>query len=618
MHRGVVTSRVVALDGLRACAVLAVILYHAVPGAVPGGFLGVDIFFVLSGYLITGLLLTDIMRSGRIHLGGFWLRRARRLLPALFLMLIVVSAALLLLPADLRVNLGKQVLGAVTYSSNWVYIAMGNDYFDRGDRVVLSHLWSLAIEEQYYLVWPVVVLALVWLRRRMGSSRWSVIVIALMALASAVWMGMLFESGTDVSRIYYGTDTHASGLLIGSALAFVMPLGRERPAWGRGPGSGLVGMLGFALLIVLVLSLGDQSAAAYQGGIFAACLAVALVLAVISDPATAMARILSHRWLVWVGRRSYGMYLWHWPIIVVLATLLPPAFRAPWVQAVIVFVVLVVSGAIAAVSYRYVEEPIRRVGFAQWLASWGTWRRPARRIVSVVCVAVLTCSFVAVTTAPQTTTLERDLQQQQRFAQGSPTSIPPSSPPASSVSPEPESSSVAAASPSPSASTARQVTGAQIAAVGDSVMLAAADELTASFPGILIDAQVSRQGAEVCDLVAQLGADDPQRSLFIIGAGTNGPLDADELSSVIDGLGPDREVILVNVFADRSWAAQSNDVLTRVAAAHSNVVIANWQDAASAHPEDLYSDGIHPRPGEGARLYVSAIRAALGELGYSS
>ena len=346
------------LDGLRALAVLAVIAYHEQLGWAPGGLLGVGVFFTLSGYLITDLLLGQWARSGGLNLGDFWLRRARRLLPALFVMLAVVTAWVTIVSPSRLASLRGAVAAAATYSSNWFYIYTHNSYFARfAPPGPFDHLWSLAVEEQFYLVWPwLLLLGVYFLRgRRPGAVRWLVLPTLLLSAASAVAMLMLYHPGYDPTRIYEGSDTRACGLLIGAALAMVCPSRRtaRTALWSRVVLDG-AGLAGLAVIGLMIWRVGQYSAFTYQGGLVLLSLATAGVLAAVVCPGSLVGVALGWKPLRWIGVRSYGIYLWHYPVIILTS----PANSAENLPRAALQVAA--SIGIAALSWHYVEEPIRR------------------------------------------------------------------------------------------------------------------------------------------------------------------------------------------------------------------------------------------------------------------
>ncbi len=350
------------LDGLRGLAVLAVLGYHLGIGWCPGGLLGVGVFFTLSGYLITDLLLSHWDRSGRLGLGDFWLRRARRLLPALYVMLAVVTAWVALGDPGRLADLRGAVLSAIAYVGNWWLIDQHVSYFARfGPPSPLGHLWSLAIEEQFYLAWPW--LLLIGLRlvperaRALAISPRLAGLTLLAAAASAIAMAVIYEPGFDYSRFYYGTDTRAFAILAGAALAMVWPSRLVSGAIANRArllldGAGFAGLAGIALLVRLT---NPYSAFLYPLGLVLLSLATLLVVAAAAHPATATGRALAVRPLRWIGVRSYAIYLWHFPIIVLTTPSLaegPGAVRGV-LQAGASFL-------LAALSWRFVEEPARR------------------------------------------------------------------------------------------------------------------------------------------------------------------------------------------------------------------------------------------------------------------
>ena len=340
-----------ALDGLRAVAVLAVMLYHGGVAIVGGGFLGVDVFFVLSGFLITTLLLLEFEANDRLDLPAFWGRRARRLLPALFLVLVAVLIYSAFLAGEAATSVRLDALATLFYVSNWWFVLSGNSYFEQfQDPSPLTHTWSLAIEEQWYLLLP---LALVVLLPRIRGRRWWVAIFTVLALMSAVLMALLYTPGSDPSREYYGTDTRLLALLVGAGLASLFTPGVVERV--RGPAGWLapVGAVGLVLLLVLT---DDSSQWLYRGGFLLVALVAAILLAaVVARPDGLVGRVLSLAPIVWIGKISYGLYLWHWPVYVILS----PA-RMGMSGIALLLVRFAVTFAIATASYYLVEMPVRQ------------------------------------------------------------------------------------------------------------------------------------------------------------------------------------------------------------------------------------------------------------------
>ncbi|MGO8961222.1 MAG: acyltransferase family protein [Streptosporangiaceae bacterium] len=369
------------LDGLRALAVLVVVAYHVNLGWAQGGLLGVGIFFTLSGYLITDLLLAQQAATGRLQMISFWQRRARRLLPALFVMLAVVAGWVALLQRGQLLALRGAMAAAVGYVSNWWLIAHNSSYFARfGPPSPLGHLWSLAVEEQFYLVWPwLVLLGLHLVRGRSESSRGYRLATAtiLLAAASAALMALLYHPGYDPTRVYDGTDARAFELLIGAALAFVrpsraMPADPTRRARLLLDGAGAAGLL---VIAVLVWRTSQYSPSLYRGGMVLLSVATAAVVLAVVSPASRLGRALGWGPLRWLGVRSYGIYLWHFPIIV----LTTPAGSVDSLGRGALQVTA--SVALAALSWRFIEEPIRLGAIGRWRSQLrtGGWHSAARR-----------------------------------------------------------------------------------------------------------------------------------------------------------------------------------------------------------------------------------------------
>jgi peptidoglycan/LPS O-acetylase OafA/YrhL len=340
-----------ALDGLRGVAVAAVIAFHA--HVITGGWLGVDVFFVLSGYLITRLLLVEHRNSGRIALGAFWTRRAMRLLPALAL-LVVIGAAVERHRNRLGGPTGARwdVLGALTYSSNWLRLRGGAGYWSRfGPPSLFEHLWSLAIEEQFYVVWPIVMMVLLRLRRSL-----LVVTLAAMTALAGAWSVVAFANSHDASRVYMGTDTRAVALIVGALVGVVAN------EWSHLVANRVVryaGAIGFVVLLWPLVMLDGRALVTYHGGLVACSGLAALVVAAVGADRGPLVRVLATRPMGWLGTRSYGLYLWHWPIFVGLG-IVQRSSPEWWRIAAGVTVTAVASET----SYRLIEMPIRRKGFA--------------------------------------------------------------------------------------------------------------------------------------------------------------------------------------------------------------------------------------------------------------
>ena len=363
--------RAPGLDGVRALAVLAVMGFHEGASGLAGGFLGVDIFFVLSGFLITDLLVTRYEETGGLSLTDFWARRARRLLPALAVMLVAVTAAATMIEPGREASLRPALLAAATYASNWYqilhhvsYFAASGQFGNFGAPPPLDHLWSLAIEEQFYLLWPLI-LWFVMVRLTGRAARAAAALTG--AAASALVMALQYTPGGDPSAVYYGTDTHASALLIGAALALACPV--QALASIPAAQTRRLDVAGIAGLVVLAWATGHFSGgdpAVYPEGLILAALGAGALVAAAAGQGV-IAAITSWRPLRWVGIRSYGIYLWHWPVIALSAALAGPESTSPWLW-------LAETGAaiaLASASWRFIETPVIRNGLRATVRHWG-------------------------------------------------------------------------------------------------------------------------------------------------------------------------------------------------------------------------------------------------------
>jgi peptidoglycan/LPS O-acetylase OafA/YrhL len=421
-------ARVPALDGVRALGLLLIMGFHFGVGWMPAGFVGVDVFYVLSGYLITGLLLGEWARSARIKLGAFWARRARRLLPALAVMLVVVTLVVrFTYPAGLYPNLRMADLSALFYFSNWWQIAASGNYFVATGAVSpLTHTWTLAVEEQFYLVWPLVVLAVLHLARRYarggsgggggGVDRATDRGVELLlgvslvgVIASATEMAWLYHPGANITRLYFGTDTHAQSILVGSVLACTLTLvQRHRGLVGMAPTATsrrarvaltVVGLAGVVGTLTLTATLSGTSALAYRGGFLLSALsAAAIVCGAVCVTGGPIARSLSVRPMVWMGTVSYGAYLWHFPVFIEL-----DAARTGLGGIGLLAVRVAATFTLAALSYYLVERPVMEGVFWRSLTAAG----PALAAMGATVVVVVAGTVAPAVAAVPVRTVDR-------------------------------------------------------------------------------------------------------------------------------------------------------------------------------------------------------------------
>ena len=637
-----------ALDGLRAIAVLAVLAFHAGASWLPAGFLGVDVFFVISGFLITTLLLREHDRSGQIALGRFWQRRAARLLPALLLMLAGVAAYVLLASPELFPRFLYDVRFALVFVTNWDFVLRDVPYFAQWQPSLGTHLWSLAVEEQFYLLWPLLVIGAL----RLGGRRAVGILALVLAGVSALLMGLLYVPFSDVSRIYYGTDTHMFGLAAGAALAI---LARQRPTILAGNRAllGLVGPTALAAVFAAMALLHEWDGFLYRGGYLAIACLTALVIAAATTDGGRLVRTLSWRPLRWIGRRSYAIYLWHWPLLLlpaptVLAGISPPEPIGLVLRLALVF-------ALSEISWRFVEIPLRReIAPGEGKALPGL-RRGLRRVrgffgsefpgvVATSACLILLAAYGGIAATGQSST-----------AQAAIPSIADAAPEPASPAVTFSLSAVAGGDPSPEPSELREVpveeavsvpsfqaasadfaqalslhqppSGGQVAAftsdlisiryepgtalprsdpeparaaarrvlaIGDSVMLGAVDALRAEMPQLRIEAIKSAQFPEgIARIRAEVARPPAERpEVVVLHLGTNGvfdPAQLDDLHRLSHQL--DRLVVL-NIRAPRPWESFVNEQLAPTAD-WSKVRFIDWHRISAEQPDWLEGDRVH-------------------------
>lgn len=609
--------QVKGLDGLRGLAVLAVVVYHFFGDILPGGYLGVDLFFVLSGFLITSLLVREYRVNNTISLKDFWIRRFRRILPAALVTLFIVTAIVTAIGGDIAVGIREQFLGTLFFVNNWTQIATSQSYFAENEVQVFAHYWSLAVEEQFYIIWPLVTLGIfVFTQRRLRRSprRIPMLVTALLAVLSAAAMALLFTPGEDPTRVYYGTDTHAFGLLIGAFLSLAVTSTRNDPRVDSWPSAGkfearaagAIGALALIGYVIQLLFMGDDLAVTYQGGLLlTSVLGVLMIWGVIREtgPLTWVFRTNVMRWL---GQRSFSLYLWHWPVIMILRALFDADGHMDhkWILGL---VAVPIALLISEISYQHVENPFRRRGYKQtWKDYWASrpsfheinegFKKVAWPVVPLLVVACVGGVVYGVVNSNDKTALEQELDQLQRMNQEANKGKAPAT----------------ATPPPPKEKKATAVQGKDITAVGDSVMLAASEALNTNYPGIYIDADVSRHYTAGLEVLQQLNDSGQLRKNVFLGFGTNGSAFPGQLEEMINLIGPDRQIFMAIPYGDREWMAQSRQEVLDAAKTHDNVYIADWCGHAQSHQDLLFEDGVHPMP-EGAQEYAKSFDEALAQ-----
>jgi peptidoglycan/LPS O-acetylase OafA/YrhL len=640
------------LDGMRAIAVVAVMVYHANPDWLPGGYLGVEVFFVISGYLITLLLISEKERTSTVDMKQFWIRRARRLLPALFTMMIALTIWTSLFERDALGKLRGDVIAALFYVSNWYQIWTGAGYTAANEFAPLRHLWSLAVEEQFYVVWPLVMFALLrgGSRRIADISRWLV----LAALGITIVTALVYTSGPigtpevtpdaywslfgrDISKFdwsYLGTFSRAAGLLLGAAFAMVWrPVAVMRgPLRTKGRLLDVVALVGFLALVAMfwwmwLIGPDGGNPFLFRGGFLLCAVATLMMVAGVTHERAATSKALSIPVLLWIGTRSYGLYLYHWPIYQVIRDIAGNHLKLyEFVFA------MVLTGIVTELSYRFIETPIRKGTLRASIAR--IWRSPVpgprNAMIGIGAVVGALTLFAGVSLA-NAAVVENDVRQ--TLDEGAeftcdvvnnPTcsDAEPTDPADPGVvtggSTAPGESTDPSGSAAPPAvvettttTTAPPVPIAQLA-LGDSVMLGAAGELTTR--GYTVDAVESRQFSDGRAIVEQLRSDGRLGDVVVVHLGTNGDIDPDDLTAMMDALAEVPRVLLLTIDVDRSWTEGNNALIFDAASTYPNASVLYWADLAASCPGDCFqSDGFHLRP-DGQTYYAELIDGALEAL----
>jgi len=570
-----------AIDGLRAVAVIAVMLYHLGFSWIPGGFLGVDLFFVISGYVITRLLLDSIQRSGGLDLRAFYKARIRRLFPPLVFMIFVTIIYISIWAPETMRRFVSDSPFALFGGMNWWLVFRQTDYFDTISRPpLLQHTWSLGVEAQFYLIWPLILLLVL---RQFGKAKIPGAALVIAAISGIALLLVSYEvdaaNVSQVSHVYFGTDTHSIGLFLGAALAVSwIPQNLQEQVNRRAQDfiDG-IGVIGFVGLLGTFFLINENDPTLYKLAFPLAGLFGCAILTSIVHPASRFAPILSNKVAVWIGERSYAIYLWHWVVFQVTR----PAVDlegSPW--ALYALRILVVF-ALADISLRLVELPVRSGLVEYWFKGMkyrtkNVQRRQKSVVVASALLLILGTSYISANAISQSDKEMAIIKQQLEQP------IQPSEP------------------------TTTQIDGLWV--TGDSVILGIRYELDARSNISIINARVGRQATELIEVMRADKANAPD-STVIFNLGNNNKLTSDQVLAVFEEVKNQPRIIVVNTAVPRGWRDENNALIAQYAALYGATVV-DWAAISAGHPEYFAPDGVHLVPA-GVRAYVDAITATL-------
>ena len=575
------STHIPAIDGLRAVAVFAVLLYHLGVKWLPGGFLGVDLFFVISGYVITRVILDSIQSANGLDLREFYYGRVRRLYPGLLLLIMVTTVLAATIAPDAIRRIVQDVPYVLTGTNNWHLVAIHQDYFQTVGRApMLQHTWSLAVEAQFYLIWPITLVA-IWKRYGKGRIARVALAIAMISGAALFAFSLQLDNATAgrISHIYFGSDTHSLGLFLGAALGVSWIPQNLTGAISKRAQDFIdgIGMFGLFGILCTFLFISESNATLYRlafplAGIFGCATLISIV-----HPASRFAPILSTRPLLWIGQRSYGIYLWHWVIFQVTRPSIDLAGSEIALDLARTLLVLIC----ADISLRYIEIPIRRGTVQNWLRGM-KYRRKIMRRRQRIFVATCLSLAIAITSGATATAWYRDTHTT-IVAKNELTLVP------SQI------------------NTAK----AGLWVTGDSVILGIRSKLAKTQDIALINARIGRQLPELIDAVK---TDQPMVShaTVVLDVGNNNRITKEDMTNLMELLKNQPKIVLVNTAVPRLWRDDNNRIIREVIANYPQTTLVDWSGISANHPEFFAPDGVHLIDA-GSDVYVAAILDALNK-----
>lgn len=606
---------ITGLDGIRAIAVIMVLAYHLKLALFKSGFLGVTVFFVLSGYLITGILISEVEEEGTIDLKNFWLRRIRRLVPAVMSMAVVIIFVSAVVSRIIFTKGCKDFLASVLGFNNWWQIFNKVSYFEAaGVPSPFTHCWSLAIETQFYLIYPLILLGIYKLAKSRGEGRAKrgllfAGVTLLLALISVILMIVLFDPQQDASRVYYGTDTRAFSLLFGALLAILWEY-RMVPRRLSASVNMVLGSVSFAVLLVMTIAINGSSNFWYRGGQFVGTILTVLVIYTVSGRKTWLSRFLSHPVLKWIGDRSYSIYLWHYPIILLISK----GIKASWW---ITLIELVLSVALAELSYRFIETPIRHGIIGEYLnilRSRPKSRQEKKRQVQVArrSLKVMAGTFVLTVSlilcmifVPKKNALDT-LQKREAKAKET-----------GKMTEEQLAKQKANGSESDDTICTADLTddeileGLNLLLIGDSIAVDVTDDFYEIFPNSVSDTKIGRitsLGKQVLD--SYIDEKKWEGEGVIFASLSNSPING-ELEAIREKIGKDMPLFLTTVrIPHDTFEDESNSKIKKFVEENDHTYLIDWYAASEGHDEYFDADDTHLLPA-GAKAYANCIKEAV-------
>jgi len=600
---------ITGFDGLRALAVIGVITFHLWPGVMAGGWLGVPLFFVLSGYLITDILIQEFDRTGKIKIGAFWLRRIKRLYPALIVMLLATSTMIVLYFRPLLYSLRAILLTNLTYVYNLWATANGDSYFDQwGGSSPFTHLWSLSIEGQFYLFWPLIVAIVL----KMKFKRQKIAIgILIASLISALLMA-IFYSPENINRVYYGTDTRLFAILIGTALAFIWPAKKLRIKVRTAVKQrmNLIGWVTLGLLGLSFIWLNGQQPVTYFGGMYVVTILMGVIVAITAHPASTFSTLLNQKFLNYLGTRSYSIYLYQLPVFVFSDKLIG---HQDGLLINLIKIGIVIG--LAEISYRFVEQMFKRFKNTQFILTRSS------RVYAFLALILLMGTTQAVITkqsaeAKPLTSLEKRLKaNKDKMAKANKSALKAQKNEQSSSAAKTDEQKQTYDNPTAqkfgiSDQEFNQISGMDFSAVGDSLLLNAAPNLQEVMPKMVINAEIGRQTQVAADIITGMAQNQTLANNVLVVIGTNGAVKPEMINQVMTATGQKRQVYWVNAYADRPWIGSNDANLNDATKRFNNLHVIDWNDVARQHADWLGPDQVHPSP-NGSIEYTKLIAQAI-------